>query len=126
MLTPHPEVLRKLVTEYHAALAEERASAAGVPGRCAQDLAYTLCVSTGTREVAAALQEARRILSAAAPARASRPGQRTAPPTVTVPTRMSTVSSLVPARARATAVPVAATASAAAAPAPVTAQPAAD
>ncbi|MEU6812808.1 DUF5133 domain-containing protein [Streptomyces sp. NPDC046831] len=120
VLMPHPDVLRKLVAEYHAALTEEPASAAGVPGRRAQDLAYTLCVSTGTREVGAALREARRMLSAAAPARASGPGQSKASVSATVPARMTAVSPLTPAAAGATAAPLAAM------PAPVAAQPVAD
>ncbi|MEW5356587.1 DUF5133 domain-containing protein [Streptomyces sp. 16-176A] len=70
MLMPHPEFLRKLVHEYETALAEEAAAAAAVRTTRAQDLAYTLCVSTGTREVRAALETARRLLAAtgAAPA----------------------------------------------------------
>ncbi|MFI1167438.1 DUF5133 domain-containing protein [Streptomyces sp. NPDC020801] len=62
MLIPHPEFLRKLLDEYEAVLAEERAGATG-PSVRAQDLAYTLCVSTGTREVTLAVEEARRMLA---------------------------------------------------------------
>ncbi|MFJ6728738.1 MULTISPECIES: DUF5133 domain-containing protein [unclassified Streptomyces] len=60
MLMPHPAVLRTLVDEYEAAVL------AG-PGEATrtQDLAYTLCVSTGTREVPQALEVAREWLAAA-------------------------------------------------------------
>ncbi|MFJ8630757.1 DUF5133 domain-containing protein [Streptomyces sp. NPDC093568] len=75
MLMPHPAMLRRLVEEYEALMAHEGDGAAGRGGRDlrAQDLAYTLCVSTGTREVGQALRTARRLLAAAydpvAPAR---------------------------------------------------------
>lgn len=62
MLMPHPETLRELVAEYEALAAEEAAGGTGRPSRRAQDLAYTLCVSTGTREVRQALAAARRQL----------------------------------------------------------------
>ncbi|CAL9368052.1 DUF5133 domain-containing protein [Streptomyces griseomycini] len=65
MLKPHPTVLRRLVEEYEA-LRPARA----VPGPDAadprlSDLAYTLCVSTGTRDVEDALRTAHRWLAAA-------------------------------------------------------------
>ncbi|MGW4549722.1 DUF5133 domain-containing protein [Streptomyces violaceorubidus] len=69
MLMPHPAVLRRLLAEYEAAAVDEPADAAGQPGPRTRDLAYTLCVSTGTREVRRALEAARRHLAeAAAPA----------------------------------------------------------
>lgn len=61
MLMPHPAVLRTLVAEYEAATA----SGSAVVDTRAQDLAYTLCVSTGTREVTRALEVARSWLTAA-------------------------------------------------------------
>ncbi|WP_238431428.1 DUF5133 domain-containing protein [Streptomyces cavernae] len=65
VLMPHPAILRKLVEEYEALAAEGAEDArSGTSGR-AQDLAYTLCVSTGTREVGQALAVARRQLAAA-------------------------------------------------------------
>ncbi|MER6631191.1 DUF5133 domain-containing protein [Streptomyces sp. NPDC000987] len=64
MLVPHPTVLRKLVDEYEALLAEETRTGTGRPDRRAQDVAYTLCVSTGTRDVRHALEAARRLLAA--------------------------------------------------------------
>ncbi|GAA2252053.1 DUF5133 domain-containing protein [Streptomyces ruber] len=69
MLKPHPVILRKLVEEYEELTAqtahegEERDGRAN--SRRAQDLAYTLCVSTGTRDVRRALEEAHRLLAAA-------------------------------------------------------------
>jgi hypothetical protein len=62
LLRPHPTVLRRLIDEYEAVSAMESADAAG-PSPRARDLAYTLCVSTGTRDVRAALEAARRWLS---------------------------------------------------------------
>ncbi|MFI5673259.1 DUF5133 domain-containing protein [Streptomyces cellulosae] len=63
MLIPHPAFLRGLVDEYEALAAEEGAGASG-PGPRARDLAYTLCVSTGTRDVRLALEAAHRLLEA--------------------------------------------------------------
>ncbi|MFK0286043.1 DUF5133 domain-containing protein [Streptomyces sp. NPDC090499] len=60
---PHPATLRRLVDDY------ERAHAAQpVPDPAARDLAYTLCVITGTRDIAAALAKARHLLAATATA----------------------------------------------------------
>ncbi|MFF4360203.1 DUF5133 domain-containing protein [Streptomyces sp. NPDC001604] len=66
MLIPHPAVLRRLVEEYETALAEE-AEHGGGPSPRAEDLAYTLCVSTGTRNVGRALEAAHRLLAATPP-----------------------------------------------------------
>ncbi|MGW7567773.1 DUF5133 domain-containing protein [Streptomyces tendae] len=63
MLMPHPEVLRGLLAEYEAAAADEPVDATGRPGPRTRDLAYTLCVSTGTRDVRRALETARRHLA---------------------------------------------------------------
>ncbi|MEW2447241.1 DUF5133 domain-containing protein [Streptomyces parvulus] len=68
MLMPHPAVLRALVERYEAAAASEPVDPTGGPGPTARDLEYTLCVSTGTRDVRAALETARRLLAASAPA----------------------------------------------------------
>lgn len=67
MLIPHPAMLRRLVEEYETLMADEDDSTAGTRRRepRAQDLACTLCVSTGTREVGQALETARRLLAAA-------------------------------------------------------------
>ena len=65
MLMPHPTLLRRLVDEYEALMTRT------APGEHrdrhdprVQDLAYTLCVSTGTREVGQALETARHMLAA--------------------------------------------------------------
>ncbi|MFF5184685.1 DUF5133 domain-containing protein [Streptomyces sp. NPDC000345] len=61
MLRPHPAVLRALVEEYETLTATATPEARAR----AQDLAYTLCVSTGTRDVGSALETARGWLVAA-------------------------------------------------------------
>ncbi|MFD5158558.1 DUF5133 domain-containing protein [Streptomyces hawaiiensis] len=72
MLRPHPAVLRRLVDEYEALAAAEAARGPAEPNPRARDLAYTLCVSTGTRDVKRALEAAHQWLAAApAPARES-------------------------------------------------------
>jgi uncharacterized protein DUF5133 len=66
ILMPHPEYLRRLVEEYEILRAS--ATAGGFPPESAarlRDLEYTLCVSTGTRDVAGALEAARLRLAAA-------------------------------------------------------------
>lgn len=67
MLMPHPTMLRRLVEEYETLMAHQGEGEDGTGRRDlrAQDLAYTLCVSTGTREVGRALEAARRLLAAA-------------------------------------------------------------
>ncbi|MFB8757392.1 DUF5133 domain-containing protein [Streptomyces nigra] len=65
MLTPHPTLLRRLVDEYEALMArQDPGEGHGRRDVRAQDLAYTLCVSTGTREVGQALETARHLLAA--------------------------------------------------------------
>ncbi|MET9356635.1 DUF5133 domain-containing protein [Streptomyces sp. NPDC006617] len=76
MLMPHPAVLSRLLAEYEAAAVHEPADATGEPGPRTRDLAYTLCVSTGTRDVRRALETARRHL---ADASAAEPGPGAAP-----------------------------------------------
>ncbi|UOB07864.1 DUF5133 domain-containing protein [Streptomyces sp. HP-A2021] len=78
MLRPHPAVLRRLVDEYQALSAVVRASDPADASARARDLAYTLCVSTGTRDVERALEVAHQWL-ATAPA----PARESALPTVT-------------------------------------------
>ncbi|MEU1480194.1 DUF5133 domain-containing protein [Streptomyces sp. NPDC001668] len=63
MLIPDRTFLRRLVEEYEALRAEEAARTAE-PSPRARDLAYTLCVSTGTRDVRLALETAHRLLAA--------------------------------------------------------------
>ncbi|MER6083657.1 DUF5133 domain-containing protein [Streptomyces sp. NPDC001833] len=60
---PHPATLRRLVDEYESLRTAETA-----PDPKAGDLAYTLCVITGTRDIAAALAKSRHLLAAAATA----------------------------------------------------------
>jgi hypothetical protein len=68
MLKPHPTVLRRLVEEYEALAAAGSAGGPAVWDARIGDLAYTLCVSTGTRDVRHALSTAHRWLAAAGPA----------------------------------------------------------
>ncbi|MDQ0753701.1 hypothetical protein QF034_007932 [Streptomyces africanus] len=82
MLRPHPAVLRRLVDEYEALSAAVRASEPADLSARARDLAYTLCVSTGTRDVERALEVAHRWL-ATAPAPAREPATATAQRTPT-------------------------------------------
>ena len=63
MLIPDPAFLRRLVEEYEALRAAE-ARPVSEPSPRARDLAYTLCVSTGTRDVRLALETAHRLLGA--------------------------------------------------------------
>ncbi|WP_328355155.1 DUF5133 domain-containing protein [Streptomyces sp. NBC_00457] len=67
MLMPHPAILRRLVEEYETVMAHDGDGEPDTGRRDlrARDLAYTLCVSTGTREVEQALETARRLLAAA-------------------------------------------------------------
>lgn len=64
MLLANPAVLRNLVEQYET-LALLHAETGGVEARQRmEDVAYTLCVSTGTRDVDSALAAARRQLTA--------------------------------------------------------------
>lgn len=65
MLMPHPATLRSLVEEYESLVAHDGERSDPQTARRAQDLAYTLCVSTGTRDVRRALEAARGQLAAA-------------------------------------------------------------
>ncbi|MFD5723531.1 DUF5133 domain-containing protein [Streptomyces sp. NPDC127036] len=55
MLMPLPSTLRRLLTEYETLLA---ATGTAPPSQRLRDLDYTLCVSTGTREITHALEKA--------------------------------------------------------------------
>ena len=63
MLMAHPAVLRSLLQRYEALvpLAHDRTADPHAYGQL-QDTAYTLCVSTGTRDIEAALKAARELL----------------------------------------------------------------
>ncbi|MFF7794870.1 DUF5133 domain-containing protein [Streptomyces sp. NPDC007991] len=78
MLRPPPAVLRRLVDEYEALSAAARPGEPADLSARARDLAYTLCVSTGTRDAERALEVAHQWL-ATAPA----PAREPAPPTAT-------------------------------------------
>ncbi|MFH8499962.1 DUF5133 domain-containing protein [Streptomyces coeruleorubidus] len=74
MLRPHPAVLRRLVDEYEALSAAVAASEQADLSTRLRDLAYTLCVSTGTRDVERALEVAHQWLATVlAPARETTP-----------------------------------------------------
>lgn len=70
MLMAHPLVLRDLVAQYEALEVLNASEAASASARRRmEDIVYTLCVSTGTRDVDAALVAARRrLLAEASPA----------------------------------------------------------
>jgi hypothetical protein len=59
VLMAHPAVLRKLVEQYEALKALKAHNGGPEARRRIEDIAYTLCVSTGTREVETALDTAR-------------------------------------------------------------------
>ncbi|MGW4625112.1 DUF5133 domain-containing protein [Streptomyces rubiginosohelvolus] len=67
-LMAHPAVLRDLIDEYQAlaAVGADKASSAQARQRL-DDVTYTLCVSTGTRDIDAALAAARHQLPGARP-----------------------------------------------------------
>ncbi|MEU3608719.1 DUF5133 domain-containing protein [Streptomyces sp. NPDC035033] len=67
MLMAHPAVLRGLIEEYETLRALQAENGGGEVRRRMDDLAYTLCVSTGTRDVDAALIAARHRLPGARP-----------------------------------------------------------
>ncbi|MFJ4479828.1 DUF5133 domain-containing protein [Streptomyces xanthochromogenes] len=66
MLMAHPAVLRNLLDQYETlcALQAENGGTSEVHGRL-DDLAYTLCVSTGTRDIGSALAAAHHQLTGA-------------------------------------------------------------
>ncbi|MFD7714217.1 DUF5133 domain-containing protein [Streptomyces sp. NPDC059785] len=59
MLMAHPAVLRNLVEQYETLRVLEADSGSAEVRQRMDDLAYTLCVSTGTKDVDAALIAAR-------------------------------------------------------------------
>ncbi|RDG37104.1 DUF5133 domain-containing protein [Streptomyces corynorhini] len=74
MVVPRPQILRVLLSRYAEARirAHEDDTAAG--RRALDDVAYTLCVITGTRSVEDALARADRLLAVDQPDRAQRRG----------------------------------------------------
>ncbi|MFB8077368.1 MULTISPECIES: DUF5133 domain-containing protein [unclassified Streptomyces] len=67
MLMAHPVILSKLVEEYEALSVLNAEDGSRQVRRRMEDLAYTLCVSTGTRDVDTALIAARHRLPGARP-----------------------------------------------------------
>ncbi|MFB6530140.1 MULTISPECIES: DUF5133 domain-containing protein [unclassified Streptomyces] len=67
MLMAHPVILSKLVEEYEALSVLNAEDGSREVRRRIEDLAYTLCVSTGTRDVDTALIAARHRLPGARP-----------------------------------------------------------
>ncbi|MET7746008.1 DUF5133 domain-containing protein [Streptomyces sp. NPDC005385] len=73
MLMPLPATLRRLLTEYEALLA---AAGTPPPGQRLRNVEYTLCVSTGTREITHALDKAHSYLAACSDTPAAAGGKR--------------------------------------------------
>ncbi|MCZ0982198.1 DUF5133 domain-containing protein [Streptomyces diastatochromogenes] len=67
MLMAHPAVLRELIEQYETLRMLKAENGGEEVRRRMDDLAYTLCVSTGTRDVDAALIAARHRLPGARP-----------------------------------------------------------
>lgn len=67
MLMAHPTVLRDLIEQYEALRVLHAESGGAEARRRMDDVAYTLCVSTGTGDVDSALAAARHRLSGARP-----------------------------------------------------------
>ncbi|WP_037852529.1 DUF5133 domain-containing protein [Streptomyces sp. NRRL S-340] len=67
MLMAHPTVLRNLIEQYDTLRILHAEEGSPEVRRRMEDIAYTLCVSTGTRDVDAALIAARHQLPGARP-----------------------------------------------------------
>ncbi|MEU5090047.1 DUF5133 domain-containing protein [Streptomyces sp. NPDC021356] len=67
MLMAHPTVLRNLLEQYDTLRILHAEDGSPEVRRRMEDLAYTLCVSTGTRDIDAALVAARHQLPGARP-----------------------------------------------------------
>ncbi|MFD8620982.1 MULTISPECIES: DUF5133 domain-containing protein [unclassified Streptomyces] len=78
MLMAHPAVLEELLRRYEELRAQRGRGGDGVARRL-EDVSYTLCVSTGTREIAAALAAAREQLRRHAPKRDTPAGATSVP-----------------------------------------------
>ncbi|MET9494845.1 DUF5133 domain-containing protein [Streptomyces sp. NPDC006552] len=64
MITPHPQMLRALLSRYATARVQLVEADTLANRRLLEDVAYTLCVTTGTREINDALAAAEQILTA--------------------------------------------------------------
>jgi hypothetical protein len=67
MLMAHPAVLADLLTQYETLQARNAEDGSPEARRRLDDVTYTLCVATGTREIEAALTAARRRLTDSRP-----------------------------------------------------------
>jgi hypothetical protein len=67
MLMAHPATLRDLIARYESLVALNAEEGSPRARQQMDDVAYTLCVSTGTRDIAAALAAARHQLPGARP-----------------------------------------------------------
>ncbi|MFF8731681.1 DUF5133 domain-containing protein [Streptomyces sp. NPDC015171] len=67
MLMAHPAVLRNLIEQYETLRVLHAEAGSPQARRRMDDIAYTLCVSTGTRDIDAALIAARHQLPGARP-----------------------------------------------------------
>ncbi|MFI8193864.1 DUF5133 domain-containing protein [Streptomyces sp. NPDC085946] len=65
MLMAHPAVLRNLIDQYEALRILHAEDSSEEVRRRMDDVTYTLCVSTGTRDIDAALSTARHQLAGA-------------------------------------------------------------
>jgi hypothetical protein len=68
MITPHPQILRALLSRYAKARVQLVEDDTVANRRLLEDVAYTLCVTTGTREIETALAAAEGLLTAEPPA----------------------------------------------------------
>ncbi|AEN14250.1 MULTISPECIES: DUF5133 domain-containing protein [unclassified Streptomyces] len=67
MLMAHPAILRNLVQEYDTLRILDAGNSDGEVRQRMDDISYTLCVATGTRDIDAALIAARHQLPGARP-----------------------------------------------------------
>ncbi|NEY33618.1 DUF5133 domain-containing protein [Streptomyces sp. PRKS01-65] len=67
MLMAHPAVLKNLLEQYETLRALHAENGSEEAGRRLDDVTYTLCVSTGTRDVDSALVAARHQMPGARP-----------------------------------------------------------
>ncbi|MFF0107823.1 DUF5133 domain-containing protein [Streptomyces hirsutus] len=65
MLMAHPDVLKNLIEQYETLRTLDAENGSGEARRRMDDIAYTLCVSTGTRDIDSALIAARHRLPGA-------------------------------------------------------------
>ncbi|MFF5856283.1 DUF5133 domain-containing protein [Streptomyces sp. NPDC012751] len=73
MSLANPAVLRNLVDQYQALAALRAEDGCAAARQRLRDVAYTLCVSTDTRDIDSALAAARRLPSRPGPVAAGRP-----------------------------------------------------